>query len=360
MRLLLLLLALWGVSCAQASPTILTDPQSQTNVVGGSVNLSVSVTNSASYTTGFNYGDLSGWPFTNVFYTGRVAGTLNFSYLFGSLNDRMTVYYGGNQIYDTGYVGGSQTRTFTVGYGPGTEMSVTVIINEGNYNIHGSKWGYQLTQLLPISYQWQFNGTNLSGFTNATCPITNIATLNAGGYRVVASDNSGAITSAVATLTVLVPPSITQQPIGFSVLAGASSNLSVIATGTSPLSYQWQRNSTNISGATGADYAITNAQAVDAGAYRVVVTNAAGSATSALASLKVLISPNLTNVNGSSTNFGFSYATAVGSTYIVERKTNLHDANWTSVATNAGTGGQVNYVVSTTGNTNGFYRIVVR
>lgn len=353
-------LGLVFVCHVHAAPTILTQPQSQTNAVGSSVTFSVSTTNSGTHTVGFNYGDLDGWPHTNVFYTGRTAGTLNFSYVFGSLNDRMTVYYGGSQIYDTGYVGGPNTRTFTVGYGPGTDTSVTVIINEGNYNIHGSKWEYHLSMLPPISYQWQFNGTNFPGFTNAACSLTNISTTNAGNYRVKVVDQSGAITSAVATLTVVVPPAFTQQPVGLTVLAGSSSNLSVITTGAAPLSYQWQRNGTNLSGATLPVYTFTNAQAADAGNYSVVVTNTGGSITSTPVLLKVLISPALTSVLNSSTNFGFSYATVLGSTYVVEYKTNLTDAIWIQAATNAGSGSLTNYLSNTTGVPRRFFRVLVR
>lgn len=357
-RLMWVCLGLAGVSHAQ---TILTSPTNQSALVGSSVTLNVSATNSAIYTGGFNYGDLDGWPHTNVFYTGRTTGTLNFSYLFGSLNDRLTVYYGGNRIYDTGYIGGSQTRTFTVGYGPGTDKSVTVIINEGNYNLHGSKWEYHLSMLAPIYYQWQFNSTNLSGATNAAYPVNNITATNAGAYRVVVTDSSGAVTSAVAMLTVLVPPSVTQPPVGLTVAVGGSGSFNVTATGTSPLSYQWRRNSTNISGATAALYAFTNAQAMDAGNYTVVITNIVGSVTSALASLKVLVSPNLTGISGSSTNFSFAFQTVFGSTYVTQYKTNLNNAGWTPIATNTGTGNLLtNNFTVTAGLSSRFYRVVVR
>jgi hypothetical protein len=305
-HLMLAWLALAGVCPAQ---TILTQPTDQSALVGGSVTFSVSATNSATYTGGFNYGDFNGWPHTNVFYTGRTAGTLNFSYLFGSIYDRMTVYYDGSQIYDTGYIGGPNTRTFTVNYGTGTDTSVTVIINEGDTSRHGSSWEYHLTMLSPIYYQWQFNGTNLAGFTNATCAVTNITTTNAGSYRVVVSDTSGAVTSVVATLTVQIPPAITQPPASLTVLAGASTNFSVTATGTPAPSYQWQKDGTNLAGATLATYAFTNVQAGDAGNYSVVITNAAGT-TNAAATLTVLVPPaivtqppaSLTVLAGDSTN----------------------------------------------------------
>lgn len=53
------------------------------------------------------------------------------------------------------------------------------------------------------TYQWQFNGSNISGATNSGYTITGVQTNNAGNYTVVASNNSGSVTSAVAVLTVL-------------------------------------------------------------------------------------------------------------------------------------------------------------
>ena len=352
----MLWLGLVGVCPAQ---TILTPPANQTALVGSSVTFNVSATNSAIYTGGFNYGDLDGWPHTNVFYTGRTAGTLNFSYLFGSLNDRLTVYYGTNQIYDTGYIGGPNTRTYTTNYGPGTATSVTVIINEGNYDNHGSKWEYHLSMLAPIYYQWQFNSANIAGATNAAYTVNNITTLNAGTYRVVVADNFGPATNAAGTLTVLVPPSITQPPTSLTVLPGASTNFTVAATGDPPLAYQWRFFGTNLSGATTNRYSLSNIQTTNAGDYTVVITNASGSITSAVASLKVLVSPTLINVSGNATNFGFALPTVFGSTYVTQYKANLNDTNWTAIATNVGTGNLLpkNFTVNSA-LSNRFYRVL--
>src|SRR5205823_372476 len=96
------------------------------------------------------------------------------------------------------------------------------------------------------------------------------------------------VTSANATLTVNVPPTITTQPASQTVAQGANATFSVVATGTG-LTYQWTFNGANISGATTSSYTKSNAQAADQGNYAVVVTNAGGSVTSANASLTVKI-----------------------------------------------------------------------
>ena len=82
-------------------------------------------------------------------------------------------------------------------------------------------------------------------------------------------------------------PSIVQQPESRTVPAGSSVTFGVLASGSAPLSYRWQRDGANIAGATGASYTIS-ARAADSGAlFRVVVSNAFGSVTSAAATLTV-------------------------------------------------------------------------
>lgn len=88
-----------------------------------------------------------------------------------------------------------------------------------------------------------------------------------------------------------IPPSITTQPDSQSVNAGGPVSFTVAASGTAPLSYQWRKNGTNLSGATSATYSIASVQTTDAGGYSAVVTNTAGSATSTTATLTVLTLP---------------------------------------------------------------------
>jgi hypothetical protein len=86
----------------------------------------------------------------------------------------------------------------------------------------------------------------------------------------------------------LTAPIITTQPANQTVAVGQTAAFSVAATGTAPLSYQWQRNSTNIAGATSASYTTPAVVLADSGAlYRCRVSNAAGAVTSAQALLMV-------------------------------------------------------------------------
>lgn len=84
-------------------------------------------------------------------------------------------------------------------------------------------------------------------------------------------------------------PQVTTQPQSQTRSAGQSVSFTVAASGTSPLTYQWQRNTAAIAGATSATYTIASVAASDNGAqFRCVVTNAFGTATSNPATLTVV------------------------------------------------------------------------
>src|SRR2546427_11996758 len=88
-----------------------------------------------------------------------------------------------------------------------------------------------------------------------------------------------------------VPPSITTQPASQTVTAGQTATFTVAATGTAPLSYQWQKNGLPI-GANSPSYTTPTTTTNDNGAqFTVVVSNSAGSATSNAATLTVNSAP---------------------------------------------------------------------
>ena len=81
------------------------------------------------------------------------------------------------------------------------------------------------------------------------------------------------------------PPGITAQPTNQTVVVGGTVTFTVMAGGTPPLSYQWNFNGTNISGATNTLLTLTNVQSSQAGNYAVLVTNTLGSVLSSNAVL---------------------------------------------------------------------------
>ncbi len=140
-----------------------------------------------------------------------------------------------------------------------------------------------------LAYQWKRGTTSILGATAAsyTTPATS-ATDNGSQFEVTVSNPGGSVTSNAATLSVNSTPLITIQPANQSVMVGATATFSVTAAGTAPLSYQWQKGSSNISGATSSSYTMPATALTDNGSqFDLVVSNSLGNTTSNQATLTV-------------------------------------------------------------------------
>ena len=94
----------------------------------------------------------------------------------------------------------------------------------------------------------------------------NVQTTNAGSYRVIVTNSAGTATSSAATLTVLIPPTITANPTNLTVAAGGSAAFNVTATGSALLSYQWYFNTnTALANATNATLTLNSVNSTNAG-----------------------------------------------------------------------------------------------
>jgi large repetitive protein len=164
--------------------------------------------------------------------------------------------------------------------------------------------------------QWNLNGSPISGATETLYSLTGVTGADAGDYTVTASNGVGdPITSDVATLSINTIPVINSEPESQSVNQGNSTTLSVGATGTMPFSYQWRKGGVNIDGATSETLGISNAQPSDAGSYDVVVSNVAGSVTSAAAVITVVEAPVIgTPPQGSTVSEGTEVTFTVSAT----------------------------------------------
>ncbi|MFO7536235.1 MAG: immunoglobulin domain-containing protein [Kiritimatiellia bacterium] len=141
----------------------------------------------------------------------------------------------------------------------------------------------------PLYYQWQKNTVDISGAIGTNYTIAAAAQTDEGSFRCIVTNVAGTATSSAATLTVTVygPPTIVVQPVNKAAYLGQPATFSVIASGTPPLYYQWQKNTVNISGAIAANYTIAAAAQTDEGSFRCIVTNVLGTATSSAATLTV-------------------------------------------------------------------------
>jgi hypothetical protein len=153
----------------------------------------------------------------------------------------------------------------------------------------------------PLDYQWQLDDG--SGFIDISdgiyqdyyTPFVD-ASYDGYRYRCKISDAEGdSVTSNAATLYVVEAPEIDTQPTGQTVKEGYTATFSVVATGTPPLTYQWQKNGANIVGASSSSYntgPVTMAD--DGGLFRCYITNAAGFVYSDEAMLNVQNVPSIT------------------------------------------------------------------
>ena len=196
------------------------------------------------------------------------------------------------------YTEGSVTKTATknvtvnvVAVKPSiTTQPKSQTVNEGS----SVTFSVVATGTAPLSYQWKKDGSNISGATGVSYTINSAKSGDAGSYTVTVSNSAGNVTSSAATLTVTFKPAITTQPKSQSVDEGDSVTFSVVASGTAPLKYQWKKNGSNISGATGASYTISSAKSSDAGSYTVTVSNSAGNVNSSVATLTVKSTAKIT------------------------------------------------------------------
>ena len=132
--------------------------------------------------------------------------------------------------------------------------------------------------------------------------VNNVVGADAGAYQVVVSNLYGSVTSSVVTLQVLLPPALLTQPQGQWLVAGSNANLSVSATGTAPLGYQWYLDGAPLAGQTNRSLPLSAAGFTNAGAYTVAVTNLYGAVTSAVAVLNAGLPPIITEQPVSRTN----------------------------------------------------------
>jgi hypothetical protein len=176
-------------------------------------------------------------------------------------------------------------------------------------NGHNASFTVKASGTPVLVYQWQFNTNNLmdgtnswgsiiTGSTTTNLVISGVSSNDLGSYRVVVTNLFGSANSSTATLSFPLPqepPQITNQPPG-SVFTtnGFNAAISVGATGSAPLAYQWRylgaspanpgtnmANTVNITGVTSNILSFVPAFTNNAGYYQVIITNLYGSVTSA-------------------------------------------------------------------------------
>lgn len=148
-----------------------------------------------------------------------------------------------------------------------------------------------------LSYQWLRDGVAISSANGATLALASVGPADLGArFTCRVSNSAGSVLSESALLTLntqAVPAAIDQQPSNASMHVGQVATFAVVASGTSPFTYQWLLNGVAIPNATSATYQTAPAVLADSGAvYSVRVSNAGGTVTSNPASLTVSVGPD--------------------------------------------------------------------
>lgn len=267
-------------------PAIVTPPSAQTSPVGGSATFTVTATGDAPLTYQ--------WLKDDVEISGAISATL-------TLTNIQAADAGNYDIIVTNVVG-----SVTSAAAPLVVTGLPPVITTSPASLTGAAGSAALFSVTvsgspTFSYQWHkagvnlANGGNVAGATGATLTLSNIQAADAASYDVVVTNSVGAATSTAATLAVTPAAStITLQPVAQTVSTGGTAVFSVVASGTTPISYQWRKggstlaNTGVVSGATSATLTLTGISAADAGSYDVVVSNGVGSpATSSAATLTI-------------------------------------------------------------------------
>ncbi|MSW87103.1 MAG: hypothetical protein F2826_10365, partial [Actinobacteria bacterium] len=172
-----------------------------------------------------------------------------------------------------------QTGPFSRAFALNSADFLTVSeVSTGSGNSGGPVWVSNGTQYF-------FAGVLVSGLERSRGDITDLA----GAYGVDASS----LALINAAISASAAPVITTQPTSRRVIAGATADFAVVASGTN-LSYRWLFNGSVLSGATGATLTLSSVTPAHVGTYQAVVSNAGGELSSLVVTLSVDVPPSIT------------------------------------------------------------------
>ena len=296
-----------GSSPAVAAPTIVVQPQSVRVGDGQPATFSVTVTTSVAATYQWTRNGAA------------IAGANAASYRLASaqLGDD-----GASFAVVVSNAGGSvQSASATLNVSPVAPAIVNVATTVSVVEGQPATFTVTATGSAPLTFQWRRSGVAIAGATSPSyrIPAAQLAD-NGATFDVVVTNAAGSATSAPFTLTVtsrVDAPTIAIQPQSQSVRTGDPATFTVVAAGTSPFTYQWLRDGAAIPGAQAPTYTIAATTAGDNGAqFSVVVTNAAGSATSAVATLAVTPQPSIALLAGNVGGPGSIDATGTAARFV--------------------------------------------
>lgn len=260
----------------------------------------------------------------------------------------------GNSYYTSAFPGGQTAPTAQQAAYP----QQTGRLNSGTL---GFGWHDVIVSRRGRTVEWAIDGVNLATLTNMSFTASNIFVGYWDAFPSI-SDNPALSFGLLDNLRVEVPavaPFITLAPQSKFTVAGSNVDLTVSASGTAPLIYQWCRNGSDLADGTNATLRLDHITMAQAGNYAVEVRNMAGSVISAPATITVYASavPVLTTPTYSNTqDFMVKLDGVPGYSYSIQASTNLTD--WIDVSVGLS---QFTYAdTNAMSRTSRFYRAVLR
>ena len=176
-------------------------------------------------------------------------------------------------------------------YSVATQTDNTVVIG-GNFSTYASVNSSRVARLYPDgSRDTAFSAFGINNIIQALAVQSDGALVIGGTFTIVSNSNRSFLARLYGNL---YPPEFIAQPISRSTNVGATVTFSALVNNPTPSAFQWRKEGSNISGATGTSYSLFNVQFGDAGNYSVFVSNGAGGATSSNAVLQVGVAPAIT------------------------------------------------------------------
>lgn len=147
-----------------------------------------------------------------------------------------------------------------------------------------------------LGYQWTKNGSNITGATNLNYTNSAPTTSDSGNYALVVTNAYGSTTSSVyaISITASAPLNLAVSPASAAYSVGGTVVFTATADGSQPMSFQWYKGASPLSGQTNSVLTLENLQLTDAGSYTCAVSNVLGGSMSPAGMLTLGIVPPAT------------------------------------------------------------------
>jgi len=238
----------------------------------------------------------------NEIYAATALNATSFTYSLSPVGAGFINTSTGEVNWDAAFFGTATVTATANGCNPPVPISRTVTINQSpTPSISGlSTVCYNQTGVVyitnsnpPNTYNWNISGGVITA-GQGTNQIT-VSWTTAGTFDMNVTETNVGTCSGTASYTVTVNPSIiSTQPATQTVCEGTNVTFSVVASGTS-LSYQWRKNSSDITGETSSTLTLNNVTAADAATYSVSVATGCETLISDNAVLTINAAPAITS-----------------------------------------------------------------